>query len=223
MTITVYGSKISTYTLRVLVTLRELDVGDYKWAPVNMAAPVKEHHSHEFKSKLQPFGQVPVMHDDDCDLTLFESRAIARYLAEKFHSQGTALLGTTPREKALVNQWIEVESQNFNKPVGQILLHTVFSKNYGITGSPEVVEENLEKLEKVLDVYEAHLARSKYLAGDFFSLADLHHLPATNLLIDVAKKGHVFESRPHVSSWWKSISSRPAFRDCLAFQKSPGP
>lgn len=121
-----------------------------------------------------------------------------------------------------MNQRTEVESQNFNKPVGQMLLHTGFAKNFGITSNPEVVEENLAKLEKVLDVYEAHLARSKYLAGEFVSLADLHHLPATNLLVNVAKKGDAFQSRPHVSAWWKCISSRPAFRDGVAFHNSTG-
>jgi glutathione S-transferase len=39
-----------------------------------------------------------------------------RYLAEKFEGQGTALLGKTPKERALVNQWWEVESQDFNPP-----------------------------------------------------------------------------------------------------------
>ncbi|RLM91620.1 glutathione-S-transferase [Panicum miliaceum] len=43
----------------------------------------------------------------------------------------------------------------------------------------KVVDESQEKLKKVLDVYEAHLSRSKYLAGDFFSFADFNHFPFT--------------------------------------------
>ena len=38
-----------------------------------------------------------------------------------------------------------------------------------------IVEENEAKLAKVLDVYEKRLAQSKYLGGDYFTLADLHH------------------------------------------------
>lgn len=45
-----------------------------------------------------------------------ESRAIVRYIAQKFASQGTPLLGETLEEQAIINQWVEVESHNLNEP-----------------------------------------------------------------------------------------------------------
>lgn len=46
---------------------------------------------------------------------LEESRAIARYIAEKFKDQGPEnFLGKTLEEQAVIYQWIESESHQFN-------------------------------------------------------------------------------------------------------------
>ncbi|KAG0586364.1 hypothetical protein KC19_2G084800 [Ceratodon purpureus] len=210
MGIVVLGSYLSPYSLRVLIELEELVV-DYELKPVNIKQG--EHRTPEFL-KMQPFGQVPVLQDDD--LTLFESRAITRYLAEKFDGQGTPLLGKSMKEKALVNQWVEVESQNYDRPLIAIVEQVVWKPSWGKTTNEEIVAAEMAKLEKVLDVYEAQLTKHKYLAGDFFSLADLGHLPGTHLLVNIGKKGAVFADRPHLNAWWEDISSRPSFKKTMA-------
>ncbi|CAA2990170.1 glutathione S-transferase F9-like, partial [Olea europaea subsp. europaea] len=53
----------------------------------------------------------------------------------------------------------------------------MFSSKLGITAGQKLIQESEEKLHKVLDIYEERLSKNKYLAGDFFSLADLGHLP----------------------------------------------
>jgi glutathione S-transferase len=111
------------------------------------------------------------------------------------------LFGKTEREKALVSQWLEVESQNYNPCAKKIVFECVFAQILEARPTNEaVVKEQLEKLEKILDVYEAQLTRHKYLAGDFFSLADLTHIPGTNNLINIAKKGELFTSRKHLNA-----------------------
>jgi glutathione S-transferase len=87
---------------------------------------------------------------------------------------------------------------------------------HGRQGDETVVKQQLEKLEKVLDIYEAHLSKNKYLAGDFFSLADLSHIPYTYYLVNVAKKGDRITSRKHVSAWWEDISSRASWKTVTA-------
>jgi glutathione S-transferase len=214
MTLIVHGALYSTCTQRVLTTLEELNVEDYRLEAVDLAKGA--HKSPDFL-KLQPFGEVPVLQDGD--LTIFESRAIVRYLSEKFAGQGTPLLGQTPKEKAVVSQWLEVESQNYNPAVAPIVFEKVFKGMMGAATDEAVVAEKAAKLEKVLDVYEAHLAKSKFLAGESFSLADLSHLPYTNLLMNGAGKAELITSRPHVSAWWSTISQRPAFQKVLALSK----
>jgi glutathione S-transferase len=145
--------------------------------------------------------------------TITESRAIARYISDKYEGQGTALFGKTEREKALVNQWLEVESQNYNPCAWKIVFECIFVQNFeGRPTNEAVVKEELEKLEKILDVYEARLTHHKYLAGN---LADLFHIPVTNNLINVAKKGELFTSRKHLNAWWEDISSRPSWQKVL--------
>lgn len=159
---------------------------------------------------LQPFGVVPTFQHGD--LTLFESRAIVKYLAKKYKGQGTELLGNSLSEQALVDQWCEVEGQSFNSPATTILIQIAFVPMRGGTTDEAVVEMNVEKLKKVLDIYEERLSKSKYLAGDFFSLADLQHLPTTHYLVTACGKGDLISSRKHVKAWWEDISCRPAWK-----------
>ncbi|EFJ34604.1 hypothetical protein SELMODRAFT_142654 [Selaginella moellendorffii] len=209
MAIKIYGIPMSTCTGRVLYTLKEKSL-DYELVPVNLATG--EHKHPQFLAK-QPFGQIPVLENEG--LTLFESRAISRYICD-LSPKGEPLYGKTPEDRALVEQWLEVESQNFNPPISTIVFQLVFSKFRGLTPDQEVVESNLKKLDSVLAIYESHLASQDYLAGSFFSLADLSHVPYLHYLINVAKKGDVVTSKKNVSAWWEKISSRPAWQEVVA-------
>ncbi|VAH14405.1 unnamed protein product [Triticum turgidum subsp. durum] len=75
-----------------------------------------------------------------------------------------------------------------------------------------VVDENVGKLEKVLDVYEARLSTHAYLAGDFFSLADLLHFGITYYLVAGTEYATLLESRANVSAWWGRIMARPSVK-----------
>ena len=152
-----------------------------------------------------------------------ESRAILRYFAEKYKSQGTDLLGKTIEDQGLVNQWLEVEAQNYHPPVHNLVLHLMFSPNFGIVRDEQVIKESEEKLGKVLDIYEDRLSKSKYLAGDFFSLADLSHLPFTSYLVGPVGKEYMIKDRKHVSAWWDDISSRPSWLKTLEICKKYNP
>ncbi|KAF6142661.1 hypothetical protein GIB67_015147 [Kingdonia uniflora] len=82
-----------------------------------------------------------------------------------------------------------------------------------------VVKEQETKLGQVLYVYEAWLGQSKYLGGDSFSLADLHHLPNMQYLWGTPTKS-VFEARPHVKAWATNIIGHPALAKFVAMEKS---
>ncbi|KAB2613319.1 glutathione S-transferase F9-like [Pyrus ussuriensis x Pyrus communis] len=165
MMVKVYGPLYAS-PKRVLVCLVENEV-DFETVPINL---LKGEHKHPDFLKLQPFGSIPLIQDGN--YTLYESRAIIRYYAEKYKSQGTNLLGTAVEERRLVEQWLEI------------------------------IQESEEKLGKVLDIYKEQLSKSKYLAGDFFSLADLSHLPFTHYLVANMGKEYMIRDRKYVSAWW---------------------
>ncbi|KAI4305953.1 hypothetical protein L6164_029278 [Bauhinia variegata] len=83
---------------RVVACLVEKGI-EFEAVPIDLFKG--EHKTPDFLKK-QPFGLLPVV--EDGDFTLFESRAIMRYYAEKYKNQGTDLLGKTLEERGLVEQ-----------------------------------------------------------------------------------------------------------------------
>ncbi|CAM8989451.1 unnamed protein product [Rhodiola kirilowii] len=144
-----------------------------------------------------------------------ESRAILRYYAAKYAHKGTNLLGNTLEEKALVDQWLEVEAHNYNDLAFNITFQLVIMPRMGGKADLKLVDLCEQKLKKVLDVYEQRLSKSKYLAGESFTLADLTHLPATRYLMNEANKAYLIRGRKNVSAWWDAISSRPSWKQLM--------
>ncbi|XP_074570421.1 putative glutathione S-transferase GSTF1 [Curcuma longa] len=182
---------------------------------VNVDLDTGEHKSPAHLAR-NPFGQVPAFQDGD--LVLFESRAIGRYVLRKFKSSDVDLLhGSSLEESAMVDVWLEVEAQQYDTAIFPIFFQVmVVPRFFGGVPDEKVMEESLEKLGKVLDVYEARLSQTKYLAGDFFSFADLSHFPITHFAIKFPQVAPLFEARPHVKAWWESLASRPAFKKVAA-------
>lgn len=204
MVVKVYGPDFAS-AKRVLVCLIEKEV-EFETVPIDI---IKGQNKDPEFLKLQPFGVVPVIQDGD--YTLFESRAIMRYYAEKYKSQGTDLLGKTIEDRGVVEQWLEVEAQSYHPAIDNLVIEILFGRKRGIPPDAKVIEESEKKLAKVLDIYEERLSKSKYLAGDFFSLADLSHLPFTKYLADMGKM-YLIEERKHVKAWWDDISNRPSWK-----------
>ncbi|EXB40831.1 Glutathione S-transferase [Morus notabilis] len=146
-----------------------------------------------------------------------ESRAITKFIAEEYADKGTQLVHSEKEKKAALYVWLEVEAHQFEPVASKLVWELVFKPLFKIPTDPAAVEENEAKLGKVLDVYENRLSKAKYLAGDSFTLADLHHLPNTTLLLGTSSKV-VFESRPHVQAWAADITARPAWSKVLALR-----
>ncbi|XP_022759704.1 glutathione S-transferase F13-like [Durio zibethinus] len=206
MALKLYGIAMSTCTSRVMTCLHEKKV-DFELVPVNLFAG--EHKQPPFLAK-NPFGLIPVL--EDGDLTLFESRAISAYVAEKFTETGYDLIRyQNLKEAAQVRVWMEVESQQYHPAISPIVFQFFVAPLQGKTPDQAIIDENLVKLGKVLDIYQDKLSHTKYLAGDFYSLADLFHLPYTYYFMKTPC-ANLINDRPHVKAWWEDISSRPAFQ-----------
>ncbi|KAJ0052993.1 hypothetical protein Pint_01380 [Pistacia integerrima] len=205
MVIKVYGPAYAS-SKRLMLCLAEKGI---EFEPVPIDLFKGEHKTPEFL-ELQPFGQVPVIQDGD--YTLYESRAIIRYYAEKYKSQGTDLLGKTMEERGVVEQWVEIEAHNYHPPILDMTMHISFASKLGFTQDEKLINESEEKLGKALDIYEKRLSESKYLGGEFFSLADLSYIPMTEYLVGPIEKEYMIRDRKHVSIWWDEISNRPSWK-----------
>ncbi|GJV59898.1 glutathione S-transferase-like protein [Tanacetum coccineum] len=110
----VFGPPLSTAVSRVLVCLLEKAV-PFQLFPVSMAKG--EHKKPDYLKLARPFGSKCSGISDD-DITFFESRAICRYIAEKYANKGTTgLYGTNPLVKASIDQWLEARVTKLQSPL----------------------------------------------------------------------------------------------------------
>ncbi|KAG6403335.1 hypothetical protein SASPL_135552 [Salvia splendens] len=89
----------------------------------------------------------------------------------------------------------------------------------GQVGDMELVRDCKGKLEKVLDVYEERLSKSKYLGGERFTIADLTHLPNTRFLMEEGGMEDLIKRRKNLHNWWLDISSRPSWLKVMDLPK----
>jgi len=139
-----------------------------------------------------------------------------RYICDKYPNNGTKLYGTTLKDKAMVEQWLEIESQECIGPMLDLVNQVFFGPLFhGKAPDASSIKELMDKLGKVLDVYDVQLSKHKYLAGDFISLADISHLPVCNYYFNIASQQDLLKTRKYVNGWWQDISSRPSWKKVL--------
>lgn len=123
MDLTLHGVATSTCTKRVRTVLEELNV---PYELVHIDASKREHKSPAFLA-VQPFGQVPYINDDG--FKLYESRAIARYLALKYGGIGTLIPDPADLQKtALFEQAASIETSNFDVYTSGLAVENLFKK-----------------------------------------------------------------------------------------------
>jgi glutathione S-transferase len=127
MAIKLYGSPLSTCTKRV-ATILYLKQIPHEFFPIDLSKG--EQKAPEFVEK-QPFGQVPYLDDDG--FVVYESRAICRYLEEKYsvegEGKGPTLVPTKDvKAKALFEQAASVEMANFDPYAGKAAYESVIKK-----------------------------------------------------------------------------------------------
>ncbi|KAI0351894.1 glutathione S-transferase [Trametes cingulata] len=211
MVLKIYGNVLSTCTNRVRVVLEELGV---PYEIVNVDFAKQEHKAPEFTA-VQPFGQVPYIDDDG--FKLFESRAIARYIALKYGGIGKLIPDPKDIQKtALFEQAASIELSNFDPFAAGLAAENIFKPMFGQQTDKAKVEALKSQLEGKLAAYDVLLGRTKFLAGDELTIVDLFHLPYGALLekqgIDFLTSGRF----PNVARWWKEVSSRETWKKLSA-------
>ncbi|KAJ7605134.1 glutathione S-transferase [Mycena polygramma] len=152
---------------------------------------------------------------DDDGFIVYESRAICRYLAEKYADQGPDLFPRGLKERAMVEQGAAVESANF-LPALLELFREGEKKRRGLPFDQAVMYEALAGLAAVLDVYEVILGKHKFLGGDEYSLADLFHFSHAPRLAQNGNNIMTSDERPNVTRRWNELTTRPAWAKLIA-------
>ncbi|KAJ6498696.1 glutathione S-transferase [Mycena vulgaris] len=203
MVLKLHGDARSTCTKRVALILLE------KQVPFTLVPALAGAKSAEYKAKMQPFGQIPVLEDAGAT----ESRAMGRYIARKYAGQGTPglIVGEDAgmEELGIFEQAMAIEATQFL--AAEQLVHEVLIKPHmGGTTDPAEVARLTALLAAKMDAYEQILGKTKYLAGDHITLADLYHLPYAELITN-RMDSDVMTVRPNVARWFREISARPSW------------
>ena len=194
-----FGHPASTCTRKVLCTMNELGI-EHEFQLVDL---FKGENKAEDNLRRQPFGKIPSF--EDKDLSLFESRAISRYLVDAY-GQGK-LQPADAAGRAKMNLAIDIEANYFTSNAMTFIYEHVFKRPQG----EEKLAAAQAGLDTALDVLDGILAKTPYLAGGEFSLADIFYLP----YIEYLKMTPAFEGitkRPNVSAWWTRCSERPSWQ-----------
>lgn len=203
----VYGMKGSTCTRKVLTVLAEKNA-EFEFEVVDLG---KGEHKQPAHLARQPFGVIPVLQDGS--FTMYESRAIIRYLNEKL--PGTQLVPAKLEDKARMEQWISVEFSNFTPTAMKIIYQTVFGKWRGQAPDMDVVNKARDAIQSTCDILDKALAGNQYFAGESFSLADVGFMPYVEYLF-VGESGDLITSRPNFNAWWTRVSARPSWKKVTA-------
>jgi glutathione S-transferase len=151
--------------------------------------------------------RVPVIDDDG--FVLSESMAINFYLAKK---HGGALYPADAKNEALALQWSFWETDRLDRQIVNYVNNT--SGLPEAERKPAVAEAAWKEVVPAFDVLDAALAKSAWLAGPAFSIADLNVASALYraLSVDLAKW-------PNLRKWLESCWARPAAKKARAMRE----
>nr|XP_037877198.1 glutathione S-transferase delta 3 isoform X5 [Bombyx mori] len=145
--------------------------------------------------KLNPQHTVPTIVDEG--FPLWESRAISRYLVNKYGGDSSSLYPKDLMARALVDQRLDFDIGTLYPRFAQYFYPQVF-------GGAKPDAAALKKLEEALVFLNAFLEGQKYVTGDVLTIADLS-LVATISTIDAAEIS--LKSYPNVEKWFELMKT----------------
>lgn len=166
---------------------------------------------------ISPNNKIPAITDPDgpegAPMSLFESGAILLYLAGK---TGRFLpAGTAARYDVL--QWLMFQMGG----VGPMLGQAHHFRIYAPEKIPYAVDRYTNEAKRLYGVMDKRLAKSPYLGGPEYSIADIAVYP---WLRSWKNQGIDWNDFPHLRAWFDEIGARPAVqRGCevLATARKP--
>jgi glutathione S-transferase len=182
--------------------------------PVDFA---KAEHKAPAHLARQPFGKVPAAQDGD--LKFYESRAICRYLVDKYASEDTIkLVPTDIKKRAIFEQWMSLESTTYTPEITTLLKSFFGAKYFGMPVDAEANKKALDNLIRDGHVLNKELEGKKWIVDDTFSLVDICFV---TYIVPVSNEPEVkewFAKYPNIGAWYNNVTSRPAYQKAAALQ-----
>jgi glutathione S-transferase len=204
-----YHSLTSPNSRRVRIFLAEKGL-TVPLVPVDLAKG--EHQSDAYRA-INPRRVVPTLVLQD-GTAIGEVLAIWRYLEEAYPKP--PLLGSTPKDKALVTMWERrVELEGFAAVMEGVRNASERLKGRAIAGPydyeqiPALVERSKARVRNFYADLDARLTDVPFVAGDDFSVADITAI----VTVDFATRAAglpLAEEHAAIKHWYDMISARPS-------------
>ena len=156
--------------------------------------------------RIAPNNRMPAIVDPDgpdgTPISIFESGAILQYLARKTGKFG----GRTDREQIAVTEWLMWQMGGLGPMAGQNHHFNKYAPQMGedLTYAKDRYTNETARLYRVLDT---RLADYAFVAGDFFSIADMAIWPWASLW---EGQKQTLDDKPHMARWLEEVGARPA-------------
>ncbi|KAJ0026184.1 hypothetical protein Pint_07472 [Pistacia integerrima] len=157
--------------------------------------------------KMNPIGKVPVLETPDG--TVFESNAIARYVARL--KADNPLLGSSLIDYAHIEQWIDFASLEIDANILRWFIPRIGFAVY----LPPAEEAAISSLKRALAALNVHLSSNTFLVGHSVTLADI--IMTCNLTLGFSRimtKSFTSEF-PHVERYFWTMVNIPNFHKIL--------
>lgn len=197
-----YDSKTAPNPRRVRIFLAEKGIA-VPTEQVDIAG--KQNRGPEYSAK-NPLHGVPILELDD-GTVIAETVAICRYFEETHPNP--PLFGTDAKDKAIVEMWQRrMELYAMNCITGAFRHGNAFFADR-ITQVPAYAEQCLKEAPGVFDFLDDVLAKTKYIAGDRYSIADITAL----CTVDFARVLRLRvdpDRHKNLARWHADVSARPS-------------
>ena len=189
---------------KVSIALEEMGL-PYKVNLVNIGAG--DQFQPDFL-KIAPNNRMPAIIDPDGPdgalISIFESGAILQYLARKTGQ----FCGSTERERIAVDQWLMWQMGGLGPMAGQAHHFLKYAPSMDPPQDlPYAKDRYRAETARLYGVMDRQLADNRFLAGDFFSIADMACWGWASLW---EGQEQTLDDKPNLERWLDEVGARPA-------------
>ena len=158
--------------------------------------------------KIAPNNRMPAIVDPDgpdgAPVSIFESGAILQYLARKTGTFG----GPTERDRIAVDQWLMWQMGGVGPMAGQAHHFLSYAPSMDPPNDlPYAKDRYRGEVGRLYGVLDRQLAGNEYVAGDFYSIADMAIWPWVQ---NWKGQEQTLDDKPHLARWLDLVAARPA-------------
>lgn len=152
---------------------------------------------------IAPNNRMPAIVDpegpDGEPVSVFESGAILQYLARKTGR----FYGEDERARIAVEEWLFWQMAGLGPMAGQ----AHHFQQYAPEKVPYAIKRYTDEVNRLYGVMDKRLEANDYLAGDFYSIADMAAYPWVR---PYKRQGQDLDAFPALKAWFERIRARPA-------------